>query len=75
MRPANLDPTAGERARAIRARRAAPLPILDPTDPTMLRGSCPRAEIARARHDAFLIAPIPNSTSRRAEAGCAPSWR
>ena len=33
MRPATLDPTAGERARAIRERPVALLPILDPTDP------------------------------------------
>jgi hypothetical protein len=33
MRPAMLDPTAGERARAIRARPGSRQPILDPTDP------------------------------------------
>lgn len=33
MRPAILDPTAGERARAIRARPTAPKSIPDPTDP------------------------------------------
>lgn len=33
MRPAILDPTAGERGRAVRARPAALRPILDPTDP------------------------------------------
>ena len=33
MRPAILDPTAGERARAIRGRPAVAQPILDPTDP------------------------------------------
>jgi hypothetical protein len=33
MRGPNLDPTAGERARAINAQPAAFHPIVDPTDP------------------------------------------
>jgi hypothetical protein len=33
MRPPTLDPTAGERAREIRAYPAAPRRILDPTNP------------------------------------------
>jgi hypothetical protein len=33
MRPPTSDPTAGERAREIRAHPAAPHPIVDPTDP------------------------------------------
>ena len=32
MRPANLDPTAGETARAVREQPEAPRPISDPTD-------------------------------------------
>jgi hypothetical protein len=41
MRPPLLDPTAGERARAIRARPGVPQPIFDPTDPR-----CPEVSFA-----------------------------
>lgn len=33
MRPSDLDPTAGERARAERLRPGVPHPVTDPTDP------------------------------------------
>jgi hypothetical protein len=53
MRGPTLDPTAGERARAIRARPGDRHPIFDPTDPRYREASLtsPRAAAAKPIFD------------------------
>ena len=47
MRPSNLDPTAGERARATRLRPGAEHRVTDPTDPRYGRPPVQTRELGR----------------------------